>query len=162
MSKIDPAENMPYWQTTVHPARSQGEIVELLENFGAENIMLAQGTSAGRYAWVIRFGYLGRTYRFVFTPLSQEHPDKMSKFSGKQRDHATQARWQMGRVAVHFTKAILTAAEMHPHALFGFLEIQAPGTTDPTLRMTAGDLPVDGLVSMIKLPLPPQIEGGQR
>lgn len=35
MSETRHAEDANYWQTTVHPAKSQGEIIEMLEDFGA-------------------------------------------------------------------------------------------------------------------------------
>jgi len=39
------AEKANYWDTTVHPSKSQAEIVEMLEEFGADSIMIAQGQS---------------------------------------------------------------------------------------------------------------------
>jgi hypothetical protein len=35
---------------------SLGEIQKLLDDFGAENVMVVQGQSAGKTAWLIRFG----------------------------------------------------------------------------------------------------------
>jgi hypothetical protein len=49
---------------------------------------------------------------------------------------------------VHFVKAILTAAEAQPHALFGFIELPEMGTYPTSgLPVTAGELNVQGLVA---------------
>jgi hypothetical protein len=122
------AEDANYWETTVHPAKSQGEIVELLENFGADSVMVVQGQAGGNYAWMIRFRWDGRNYRFLFTPLACRTPEKQSSFGGKRRAHSEQARYQMARTATHFVKAILTAAEAEPGALFGFMELPGAGS----------------------------------
>ncbi len=145
------AEQANYWDTTVHPARSQGEITEMLEEFGAESIMVAQGQSGGRYAWLVRFQWQGSNYHFAFTPLECQWPDKESGFGGKRRIHTEQARYQMGRIAVHFVKAILTAAEAHPHALFGFMELPGVATRPGGIPYTAGELDVSKLVSSAPL-----------
>lgn len=141
------AEEFNYWQTTVGLGKSQGEIVGLLEDFGADSQMIAQGQARGEYAWLVRFSLRGASYRFVFIPLKCRAPDKISSFGGKRRAHRDQARHQMGRIAVHFTKAILTAAEAQPHALFGFLELPAVAQHPGGLPVTAGELDVAGLVS---------------
>jgi hypothetical protein len=112
------AEDANYWDTTVVPAKSQGEITELLQDFGAESTMMAQGQADGRYAWLVRFRWHGANYRFVFTPLICQWPNKLSMFGGKRREHNEQARYQMGRIACYCVKAILTAAEAQPGALF--------------------------------------------
>lgn len=117
------AEKANYFDTIVAPGNSQGEIIALLEEFGADGVMVAQSNARGRFAWLVRFAWNGANYRFVFTPLECELPLKMSSFGGKRRTHSDQARYQMGRIAVHFVKAILTAAEAQPHALFGFMEL---------------------------------------
>jgi len=147
------AEKMNYFDTTVQPANSQTEIIALLEQFGAESVMVAQGNAGGRFAWLVRFRWNGANYRFVFTPLECEQPDKVSSFGGKRRTHAEQARFQMGRIAVHFVKAILTAAEAQPHALFGFMELPmaAQGNGMPPV---AAELDVSILVD--KAPLLPE------
>ena len=157
------AEEANYWTTTVHPAKSQAAIIELLEDFGAMSYQIMQGKAGGRFAWLVRFEWEGKSYRFVFTPLECKATEKISSFSGKRRTHEAQAKYQMGRIAAHFVKAILTAAEAHPHALFGFVEI--PDTArNGGLPMTAGELDTSGIVSA----LPPiavgewrMIEGGQ-
>lgn len=143
------AEKANYWSTTVHPTKSLAEIAVRLEEFGATQYTTAQGQAKGRSAWLIRFEWMQQTYRFVFSPLTCEHPDKESAFGGKRRTHRDQARWQMGRIAVHFVKAILTAAEAHPHALFGFLELPEMGMHPGGVPVTAGELNVEGLTSLL-------------
>ncbi len=49
------AEKANYWDTTISPAKSQGEIIEMLEKFGADNTQMTIGSAGGRYAWLIRF-----------------------------------------------------------------------------------------------------------
>ena len=117
------AEDMNYFDTTVHPAKSLGEIQEMLEEFEAQNVMVVQGQTGGKHAWLIRFMWQDKPYRFVFAPLDCRQPQAQRSFAGKRRTYDEQARWQMGRIAVYFVKAILTAAGAHPHALFGFMEI---------------------------------------
>lgn len=140
------AEEANYWSTSVHPAKSKGEVEEMLDNFGATQQMTVKGKAKGRLAWLIRFEWEGRSYRFTFTPLECEYPQKVSSFGGRRRSHTEQAEYQMGRIAVHFTKAILTAAEAHPHALFGFMELPHGGEGAPS---TAGELDISGVVSAL-------------
>ncbi|MEM7342988.1 MAG: hypothetical protein AAF485_01985 [Chloroflexota bacterium] len=147
------AEQANYWQTTVHPAKSQGEIIELLEDFGATNYQITQGQAQSQYAWLIRFEWQSRSYRFTFTPLVCEYPDTERKFGGKKRTHLEQSKYQMGRIAVHFVKAILTAAETHPHALFGFMELPETASNGGLPR-TAGELDTGGIVSALPELLP--------
>jgi len=123
--EITYAEDSRYWKTVVHPAKTQGEVVALLEEFGVTNIFVAQGQALGRHAWMIRFEWRGEAYRFVFTPLPCKNPAKFSSFGDTRRSHEKQSRYQMARIAVHFIKAILTAAEVQPAALFGFKELSA-------------------------------------
>jgi len=141
------AEDANYWTTTVHPAVSQGEISELLDNFGASAVMVMQGQSNGKYAWMIRFQWQEKSYRFAFTPLTCKNPEKVISFSGKKRSAADQSRYQMGRIAIHFVKAILTAAEANPAALFGFLEL--PGVRNGSMPVTAAELDVDELTGAL-------------
>ena|SRR3989304_3180508 len=152
---IRKAEQANYFDTTVAQGNSQGEIIGMLEEFGAESIMVAQGNAKGRFAWMIRFQWLGHTYRFVFTPLECEEPEKITSYGGKRRTHAEQARYQMGRIAVHFVKAVLTAAEAQPNALFGFMEL--PGmATSGGFAPVAGELDVNELIDaspLLQLPM---------
>lgn len=147
------AEQANYFDTTVQPGNSQGEILGLLEEFGAESVMVAQGNANGRFAWLVRFRWNGANYRFVFTPLECEQPDQVNSFGGKRRTHAEQARFQMGRIAIHFVKAILTAAEAQPGALFGFMELPmaAQGSGMPPV---AAELDISVLID--KAPLLPE------
>ena len=151
MTKIRDAEDANYWSTTIRPAKSQGEIIEMLENFGSESVMVAQGLAGGKYAWVVRFQWNERNYRFIFTPLACKGETKVSSFGGKRRPHLKQARFQMGRIAVHFVKAILTAAEAHPHALFGFLELPGVASKPNGIPYVAAELDVEDLVSAVPL-----------
>jgi hypothetical protein len=139
------AESANYWKTTVHPAKSQADIMVMLEDFGSTNMMITQGRADEKTAWLIRFEWRGQSYRFVFIPLECEHPERVTNFGGKRRRHPEQARYQMGRIAVHFVKAILTAAEAQPHALFGFLELPEAGVHPGGVPMTTGELDVSGL-----------------
>ena len=139
------AEDVNYFDTLVHPGKSLGEIQSLLEDFGADNYQVSQGQSGGKYAWLIRFSWKNKPYRFAFMPIECRQPVIVRTFAGKKRSNEEQSRWQMGRIAYNFVKAILTAAEMHPHALFGFMEISA-GTKPGQLPRTAGELDVDNLV----------------
>jgi len=143
------AEELNYFDTMVHPAKSQAEIIELLDDFGAKNYVIQQGRANGQYAWLLRFEWQGQAYRFVFTPRGCRYPDKQRSFGGKRRTHQEQAQWQMGRIAVYFAKAILTAAGLNPDALFGFLEL--PGVASPIhgLPATAAEVNVSGLTKML-------------
>jgi hypothetical protein len=147
MMKFRYAEEANYWETTVHPAVSQGEITKLLDDFGAEAIMFMSGQSAGRYAWMIRFQWNDRSYRFAFKPLICKLPRKAFSFGGKRRAAEEQSKYQMARIAVHFVKAILTAAEADPAALFGFVEL--PGAGQSGIPPTASELDIDGIVGVL-------------
>jgi hypothetical protein len=84
----------------------------------------------------------------------------VNSYGGKRRTHEEQARFQMGRVAVWFVKAILTAAEAHPHALFGFMEPPAGGSGG--LPPTAGELDVEGIAGALPaIELPRLGEGSE-
>jgi len=148
------AEEANYWQTTVSPSRSQGEIMELLNDFGTSNYQITQGRTLGSVAWLVRFEWIGHSYRFIFTPLDCKKPEIVHSFGGDRRPHKEQALYQMGRIAIHFVKAILMAAEAHPHALFGFMEL--PHTSSGNgLPLTAGELDIIELQSMLPaLPAP--------
>lgn len=139
------AEDLNYWQTTVHPAVSQGEIVEMLERFGATAVNTMTGQTEGKYAWMIRFMWDGKSYRFLFTPLECHNPGKVYSIGGKRRSAEEQSRYQMGRIAVGFIKALLTAAGTTPAALFGFLELPGNGG----MPMTAAELDVNDLTAML-------------
>jgi hypothetical protein len=143
------AEQSPYWETSVHPAKSQGEIIELLESFGATAIITGQGTNSGRFAWLVRFQWGERSYRFVFTPLPLLYPGKVYTVSGKRLNAEDRARYQMGRIAMNFVKAVLTAAEMDPAALFGFLELPGARNHPGGMPFTAAELNVSGLVALL-------------
>lgn len=142
------AEDMSFFDTSVPPGKSLGEIQTLLEEFGADNYQVSQGQSGGKYAWLIRFTWMGKPYRFAFTPIDCRQPQLVRSYAGKKRINEEQSRWQMGRIAFNFCKAILNAAEMHPHALFGFMEISA-GTQPGCLPRTAGEMDVDDLVKAL-------------
>lgn len=142
------AENANYWTTTVHPAKSQATIIETLEDFGAHNYQIMQGQAGGRFAWLVRFEWQGRSYRFAFTPLEPEFPEKLSTFGGKRRTHEAQTRRQMGRIATHFVKAVLTAAEADPNALFGFMELPDTATAGGVPRIAA-ELDASGIISAL-------------
>jgi hypothetical protein len=144
------AEEINYFDTTVHPAKSLGEIQEMLEEFGVEGCQVTQGYAGQTRAWMIRFGWLGYPYRFVFIPLKCKFPSTEHTYSGKKRKNEEQAYWQMGRIALYFVKAILTAAEMNPHALFGFMEIST-GNKSRKIPKTAGELNIDNLIKFSEL-----------
>lgn len=141
------AEDSPYWQTTVQPAASLGEISELLNGFGVTDIVTMAGQAAGRTSWLVRFAWSGRSYRFAFTPLPCRQPEKVTSFGGKRRKAAEQAIYQMGRIAVYFVKAILTAAEVQEAALFAFLEL--PGGRPGGLPPVTSELDVSGIASVL-------------
>jgi hypothetical protein len=145
------AEDMNYYQTTVHPAVSQGEISELLENFGADAISTTTAQIGGKYAMMVRFQWEGKSYRFTFSPLECRNPDKVASYGGKKRTAQEQSRYQMGRIAAAFVKAILTAADTMPSALFGFLEL--PGVSVQNgLPITAGEMDPKQLTGVLSLP----------
>lgn len=146
------AEDANYWSTTVHPAKSKAEIEEMLDDFGATQQMTAKGQVNGRTAWLIRFVWQERSYRFTFAPLECKDPSKMASFGGKRRAHLEQSEYQMGRIAVHFVKAILTAAEAHPHALFGFMELPETATSEGGMPRTAGEMDISGVMSALPAP----------
>ena len=141
------AEDANYWSTTVHPAKSQAEIIELFEEFGVGDTNIMQGVTGGKYIWLIRFKWNDRSYRFVFTPLECKNPEKYFRVSNKNRSYEEQSRYQMGRIAAAFVKAILTAAETTPAALFGFLELPSPKSGG--LPPTAADLDISGIKSLL-------------
>ncbi|MDR3572883.1 MAG: hypothetical protein P4L50_03395 [Anaerolineaceae bacterium] len=142
------AEGANYWSTTVQPGNSQGEIVTMLEEFGASKVFTMQGTSDGNTTWVIRFEWQDRSYHFVFRPLPCKDPSKSYSFGGKYRRAEQQAVYQMGRRAVNFVKALLVAADDNPDVLFGFLEL--PGVAGPGgMPATASELDVSGLTAAL-------------
>jgi hypothetical protein len=151
------AEDANYWQTTVRPSKSQSEIMERLDDFGASQYQVTQGRSLGRVAWLIRFEWREHSYRFIFVPLECKKGDVIHSFGGKRRPHHEQALYQMGRIAVHFIKAILTAAETHPYALFGFMEL--PGTaSEHGMPLTAGEMDISQVQSMLPALPGPTVE----
>lgn len=142
------AEDRPYWVTTVDPNKSLGELMAQLGRFGIFRHEIRQGQALGNVAWLIRFQYLGRTHRFVFTPRPCREPDTVRSFGGTRRTHAKQALFQMGRTAFHFVKNLLAAADDQPAALFGFVEL--PGVFHAgELPATAGELEVTGLTQAL-------------
>jgi len=143
------AEQANYWDTTVHHAKSQGEIIELLDTFGAQGIQITLGRNKGRQAWLVRFAWREAIYRFVFIPLECQYPEKVSSFGGKRQAHSDHAMWQMGRIAVHFVKAILTAADAQPDALFGFMEL--PQEAGGGQSMTTAEIGVQQLAQTVRL-----------
>jgi hypothetical protein len=154
------AEDMNYWDTTVHPAKSKGEIEEMLEDFGAESIITGSGkTSEGVYAWMIRFQWRGHAYRFLFTTAACRWPGKVMTYAGKKRTNEEQAKYQMARAAYWFVKAILTAADFQPAALFSFLELPAarPGAIPPV----ASELDVEELTGRLPAIELPRLESGE-
>ena len=90
------AEKANYWDTTISPAKSQGEIIEMLEKFGADNTQMTIGSAGGRYAWLIRFQWEGQSYRFAFTPLECEWPNTTRSYSKERRTNAQQAVTKWG------------------------------------------------------------------
>ncbi|PKN85927.1 MAG: hypothetical protein CVU46_09590 [Chloroflexi bacterium HGW-Chloroflexi-8] len=142
------AENSPYWDTPAATGKTQGEIMGLLENFGAESIMFAQGSSEGKTAWMVRFHWLGKSYRFLFSPLPIQFPEKTYTVSGKKVSARERSLKQMGRIALYFVKAILTAAEMNQDALFGFLELPQ-ATTKSGVPVTTAELDISGLIKTL-------------
>ena len=154
------AEKARYWQTPVSPMKSQGEILALLDEFGADRMQVTTGRADGRLAWLIRFDWQGRSYRFVFQPLPCEYPDKVLSHDGKRRPNHAQAEYQMGRIAYGFVKALLTAAEAQPTVLFGFLELPAMRRHPSGFPYTAAELDVEDLTGLLPAPNVLQIEGG--
>ena len=156
------AEDRPYWNTTVQPSKSLGELMAQLAKFGIYKHDVRQGLAHGNVAWLIRFEYLGRAHRFVFTPRPCRDPDTVRSFSGVRRSHAQQAVFQMGRTAFFFVKNLLAAADDQPAALFGFVEL--PGVFHAgELPATAGELEVaelTGALSELKVISP--FSGGAR
>ena len=115
------AEQMPYWQTTVQPYKTQDAIMRLFKKFGAEERIISQGQAAGRYAWMVRFQWRGKSYRFVFTPLRCKSPAKQIK----GRTHEEQATYQMARIALYCIKNLFAFpdSEFLRAATFGFMEV---------------------------------------
>lgn len=143
------AEDWNYFDTTVHPAKSQAEILEALEDFGALNFQTMQGQMGGKVAWMIRFEWEGATYRFAFTPLECRWPTKERSFGGKRRMHSEQAKYQMGRRAVHLIKGLLSAAIESSAALFGFMELPEVATHPGGLPKTAAEIEVSHLIKAL-------------
>jgi hypothetical protein len=136
------AENSPFWRTTVNPYKSQGEITALLDDFGAEAVGVMSGRIGGETAWMIRFNWRGHSYRFEFQPLPLKPRPKFAKdLTDLQKKKLQDQRiCQMGRIALTFVKAMLTAADTKPSALFGFMELPDVGKRTNGLPFTAGQL----------------------
>lgn len=144
------AENANYWTTKVSPFVSQGEIYAMLKMFGVEGMAITQGQTAdGRDALLVRFGWLGESYRFVFVPLCCEYPDKTRRVGKEVRTHDEQALYQMGRVAMHGVKAILTIAEATPAVLAGFKELPGAGHHADGMPYTLGELDMRELTAAL-------------
>lgn len=147
------AEDSRYFKTVVHPAKTQGEVIALLEEFDVTNIFVAQGQGVGgRHAWMVRFEWRGKAFRFIFTPLPCKDPAKFSSFGGTRRSHEKQSRYQMARTAVHFIKAVLTAADVQPAALFGFMELSAVKPHPGGLPRTAAEVGAEELSGRLLTP----------
>lgn len=153
------AEDLNYFDTTVHPAKSLGEIQELLEDFGATATIITQGTAGGVYAWLIRFQWNDHAYRFIFKPAPCKWPNKLMSYAGKRRTDEEQAKFQMGRIAMNFIKAILTAAQTQPAALFGFMEL--PGARSGAMPPVASELDVEELAGRLPIIEWPKLESGE-
>ena len=146
------AEDANYWTTTVSPFVSQGEIYAMLKEFGVEGMMITQGqTTDGRAALLVRFGWLGESYRFAFVPLQCRDPQKQRKVGKEYRTNAEQAVYQMARVAVHGVKAILTIAESTPAVMAGFKELPSAGSHADGLPYTVGELDMRELTAALPL-----------
>lgn len=146
------AEEANYFMTTVHPANSMGEIQAMLDDFGATAIQTMTGQNGAKAVWMIRFRWIDMTYRFTFTPLNCRTPEKVFTIGGKKRTALEQSKYQMGRIAVYCVKAILTAAEAMPAALFGFAELSV--SNEDGMPATAYELNIEGLTkSLPGLPL---------
>lgn len=142
------AENRPYWNTTVQPSKSLGELIAQLDKFGIRKHEVRQGQVYGEIAWLVRFDLDGRSHHFVFSPRVCRDPDTVRSFGGVRRSHAQQAIFQMGRTAFHFVKNILAAALDQPAALFGFIEL--PGVFHAIgLPATTADIDVSGLTEAL-------------
>ena len=153
------AEDANYFDTSVAPGKSLGEVQELLDDFGAEATMVTQGKAGDSIAWLVRFQWRGKSYRFTFQPLKCRYPNQINSYDKKRRSHAEQAKWQMGRIAVWFVKAILTAAETQPDALFGFVEL--PGAAaHGDLPPTAAEVGVEGMTGLLPSIDLPRLGGG--
>lgn len=146
------AEEANYFMTTVHPANSMGEIQAMLDDFGATAIQTMTGQNGAKAVWMIRFRWLDLTYRFTFTPLNCRAPEKLFTIGGKKRTALEQSKYQMGRIAVYCVKAILTAAEAMPAALFGFAELAV--SNEDGIPAIVSELNIDGLTNALPgLPL---------
>jgi len=141
------AENANYFETTVHPANSMGEIQAMLDDFGATSINTMTGTEGEKSYWMIRFKWMNQYYRFTFQPLQCENPEKEITRGGKRRTCLEQSKYQMGRIAVYAVKAILTAAEAMPGSLFGFAELAA--VNQDGLPIVMSEISISGLNKML-------------
>lgn len=146
------AEDANYWTTSVSPFVSQGEIYAMLKAFSTEGMIITQGqTTDGREALLVRFGWLGESYRFAFIPLKCREPEKTRVVKGEKRSHGEQAVYQMCRIAMHGVKAILTIAESTPAVLAGFKELPGVGHHDDGLPYTMGELSTHELTAALPL-----------
>lgn len=141
------AEKANYFDTTVHPANSMGNIQAMLDDFGATAINVMTGQEGDKAFWMIRFKWMNQFYRFSFQPLPCENPGKLITIGGKKRTMLEQAKYQMGRIAEHAVKAILTAAEAMPGALVGFAELNAINSEN--VPVTIQELSLSGLNRMV-------------
>ena len=156
------AEDRPYFNTTVQPSKSLGEVIAQLDRFGILKHEVRQGQVYGEVAWLVRFDFEGRSHHFVFRPRPCRDPGTVRSFGGIRRSHARQAIFQMGRTAFHFVKNILAAALDQPAALFGFVEL--PGVFHAIgLPATAADIDVSGLTEALPdFKVIPPFADGQR
>lgn len=144
------AEQANYFQTTVHPATSMGEVQAMLDDFGADAIQTMSGSANDRSYWMIRFRWMGKFYRFTFQPLICENPEKVITVGGKRRTTVEQSKYQMGRIAVNAVKAVLTAAEAMPGALFGFTEL--PATNEDGFPVVVSEINLESFSNLLPAP----------
>lgn len=156
LSGISDCEQVIYDRYIHGTPATVSERMKTAISYDLESVMFAQGNAGGRFAWMVRFHWNGANYRFAFTPLECSQPNQINSYGGKRRTHTEQAKCQMGRIACHFVKAILTAAEAQPGALFGFMELPeaASGSGMPPV---AADLDVSTLIDAAPLFQLPEI-----
>lgn len=145
------AEEMSFWTTDVDPYRSQGELMAMLNKFGAANFQVTAGQSMGANAWQVRFDWRGETYRIVFLPHPCREPDTMiMRNKHPLRMRREQAVYQMAREAVIFVKAVLNHATSRPEVLFGFKELPGMGARPDGLPYTAAELDTAQLTTQLQ------------
>lgn len=142
------AEDMNFWRTSVDLSKSQGEILKLLDSFGASEYGIIRAKLENKEGLAIRFKWQNDFYRLTFHPYPTrgKSNDTIATKPGGQRISKSEAALrQMGRIAVTYTKGLLLAADYKPETLFSFKELPYPNMPPNILPPVAHELDIKDL-----------------